>query len=173
MGATTFSDFFNLNEIETKPVPIEWFYQQDGIWYGSFIVGDKDYDICFYREDKPHNIDLKIVSLKFSRPNLKDPHAFAKDFNKPIVVANTVASALAEYLETQALDVFVIKAYNEEVSRVRKYRELTSWLKNYGKFFATDEVQKDNYTYFLMFKNSSTFGTFRNDKLRNYISNQK
>lgn len=154
-----------ISEVSSTPVEIDWFYKKSGEWFGSFNVNDIEYDITFQREDMKHKLDISISSLKFSRPDLKDPYSFSKDFNKPLVVANTVKEALKQYLSLNDTDVFIIKSYVKEQSRVSKYRILTSTLMK-TKFTFSEEIQYGNYIYFILFKNVSAY---QDESVRKFI----
>jgi len=142
-----------LNEISSEPVDISWIYQKDSEWFGSFDVDGHEYDISFIREDKRLHINgVKIVSCKFAKPSKVDPHAFSFDFNKPLVVANTVTNAIKGYLQSEIIDVFIVKAYTKETSRVNKYRTFMNMLRyQFGFHTDTEQVHK-SYTYFAIFR---------------------
>jgi hypothetical protein len=146
----------HLNEISSSLVDVQYIYQEYGEWFGSFEIDNIEYDIVFRREDKPRNLDIKIASLKFSRPDLDDPHAFSKDFKKPLVVANTVKQELKKYLEKEPCDVFIFKSYIGEKSRVKKYRDLANSL-IFGFFSMLWEVEFQKYNYFILYKKTSFF----------------
>lgn len=147
-----------LTEISKNPVLVDWFYQNDGQWYGSFEVNSKEYNITFEREDKKHKLPYCIVSLKFDRPDQKDPHAFSKDFNQPMVVANTVKLALDDYFKSEEVDMFVIKSYTKEKSRVEKYRQVAYNLGGSGKKLPIcTESEFGKYTYFILYRNANIY----------------
>lgn len=62
-----------MNEISYEPVDVNWFYQKQGDWYREFIVDEVNYDIAIKREGVDKT-PLKIVSIKFARPDLENPH---------------------------------------------------------------------------------------------------
>ena len=154
-------EFKNTNaitEVSSKAVDVEWFYKNDGEWFGEFNVDGVKYDVSFTREDKKYNIkDTKIVSLKFARPDLDDPFAFSKDFNKPLVVKNTILKELKSYILSEKIDMFIVKALSKEQTRVKKYRVFShSLVRDFG-FIFEDEILKGKYTYFVLLRNKDTF----------------
>lgn len=165
MDIITFKEFRDkLNEVSYEPVLINWFYRKSGDWYGDFSVDYKDYDIAIKREGTDKT-NLNIVSIKFARPDLKDPHSFAADFNKPMVVANTVSVALKEYIQREPINVLIFKSYKKETSRVTKYRLVSRLLTSAG-FTFTEEIEKGDYMYFILFRSSKDF---KDEGIRNYI----
>lgn len=158
-----FKDF--LTEISYEPEEISWFYQENGDWYGEFKVNDISYDIAIKRE--PNDTQYTIVSIQFTgHYHAKDSESYAKDFNKPMVVANTVAKALMEYIDTNIINILVFKAYAKENQRVSKYRTVSRILTTAG-FTFTEEIQKDNYVYFILFRSSKEY---RDSKIREFLT---
>jgi hypothetical protein len=155
-----------LSEISSEPVHIEWYYKKSGDWYGSFYVNDIEYDIAFKNEGRNIGTNKNIGSLKFSRPDISDTHSFAKDFNKPLVVANTILESLKEYIQEEKIDVFVFKSYKDEKSRVTKYRKLAKGLV-FGNFSFSNEIQEGKYVYFILYKNSYAF---KNTEILQFIN---
>jgi hypothetical protein len=155
----TFSKYIDYKtEVSKNPVDVQWNFKQDGIWYGSFEVNSKEYNIMFEREDKKHNLPYCIVSLKFDRPDQNDPHAFSKDFNQPLVVANTVKNSLNEYFKIESIDMFIIKAFSKEQSRVKKYRQIAFNLSGIGqKLPICIERERGNYTYFILYRTAEIY----------------
>ena len=153
-----FREKITLQEVSSQAVNVKWFYKNDDEWYGEFDVDNIKYDVSFTREDKKHNIkDFKIVSLKFAKPDLDDPHAFSKDFNKPIVVKNTILKELESYILTEKIDMFITKALTSEKTRVQKYRVFVhSLVRDFG-FIFEDEVKKGKYVHFLLLRNKEVF----------------
>lgn len=156
-----------LNEISSEPVNVNWDFKDNGVWYGNFDVNDKNYLITFEREDKKHNLKFKICSLKFARTDAEDPYAFAADFNKPLVIANTIKKYLKEYLNEEKCDIFIIKALSKEQTRVNKYAILASAITS-GKFgnvglYYIERLELGIYTYFVLYKNSKVFSETREE----------
>lgn len=149
--------FKELLEVDSSPVDVDWFYKKAGEWFGSFKVNEVEYDISFTREDLKHNIENKVVSLKFSRPDLNDPYAFSKDFNKPLVVKNTILKELKEYILKEKIEVFVIKSFTKEQSRVKKYRLISHGLVRDFGFIFEDEITHGEYTYFVLLRNKEVY----------------
>ena len=148
---------FSIDEISKEPVDIKWYYQKEGEWYGTFTIDDKEYDVSFTREDKKFDIEFKTISFKFARPDRKDPFAFSFDFNKPLVVRNTIIKAIKDYLHTSHTELFVVKSYSKESSRVSKYRKFTNSLRHEFGFLLSDEKEFGEYTYFILYRSSKQF----------------
>ena len=163
--------FRQLLEVDSKPVDINWFYKKNSEWYGTFAIDGIEYNISFSREDIKYNLPVKVISLKFSRPDLVNPYAFSKDFNKPLVVKNTVLEALKTYILTEKIEMFIIKAYTKESTRVKKYRALAhSLVRDFG-FIFDDEIVYKEYTYFMLLRNKQIF--LDREQILNQVINSK
>lgn len=161
---------WKIDEISSEPVKVNWFYKKEGERYGSFNVNDYEYDVLFTREDlKRNNKDFKIISFKFSRPDQDDPYTFSKDFNKPLVIKNTVINEIKSYILSNKIDVFVIKSYSKEVTRTKKYKIFAHSLVREFGFIFENEVKLDQYTYFTLFRNKESF--LRKDDIIKQINN--
>lgn len=162
---------WKINEISKEAVPIKWFYKNEGEWYGTFKVDDIEYDCSFIREDKKYNLDYTVVSFKFARPDKEDPYAFSVDFNKPLVIQNIIIKEIKSYIQKNKIDVFIIKAYSKEKTRVNRYRKFThSLLREFG-FIFENEIKEGKYTYFCLFRNKQAF-IDKNKIINNINENQ-
>ena len=161
---------WKIDEISLEPVKVNWFYKKEGEWYGSFNVDEYEYDVSFTREDLKRNIkDFKIVSFKFSRPDQDVPYAFSKDFNKPLVIKNTVINEIKSYILSNKIDIFIIKSYTKESSRTKKYKIFAHSLVREFGFIFENEVKLGQYTYFSLFRNKESF--LRKDDIIKQINN--
>ena len=155
--STPRDDKFELNEISSDPVDVEWFHQKDSEWFGEFIIDGHPYMMSFVREDKTRNIPFKTVSFKFAKTKAEDPFAFSFDFVKPLVIQNTVIKAIKDYMLSERIEVFVVKAYSNETSRVTRYRKFVYSLKREFGFSLQEEMTHGKYTYFALFRNRSSW----------------
>lgn len=146
-----------LDEISSHPVPVEWFYKRKGEWYGTFKVGEIEYDASFTREDLKFDLPFKVVSFKFANPKQKDPYAFSFEFNQPLVVKNTIIKEIRQYILDNEIDVFIVKAYTAEQTRVSRYRKFTASLVRDFGFIFQKEITEGSYTYFCLFRSKDSY----------------
>ena len=146
-----------LDEISSEPVQVTWAVKNENGWYGDFIIDGHEYNLSFTREDKIRDLPFKTVSFKFDKPSNKDPHAYSFEFIKPAVVKATVIKEIKNYIRTEMVKCFVIKAYSSEESRVKKYRNFSHDLKKEFGFSWMEERVAGKYTYFILIRGKEVY----------------